>query len=161
MPTWVRHHAGAATYDDAAKTYTVTGGGENMWFAKDAFHFAWMRATGDVSLTADIAFTGAGKDPHRKACLMIRQSLDADSAYVDAALHGDGLTSLQFRQEKGAATHEVQANICRADTVAHRKARQVRSDVSSPRRVKISNTRARRCRSLLRAVLCRHRRLRA
>src|SRR5262249_31049650 len=33
-----------------------------------------------------------------------------DSAYVDVALHGDGLTSLQFREAKGAATHEVQAN---------------------------------------------------
>ena len=42
---------------------------------------------------------------------MIRQSLDADSAYVDVALHGDGLTSLQFREAKGAATHEVQANV--------------------------------------------------
>jgi TolB protein len=43
--------------------------------------------------------------------LMIRQSLDADSAYVDVARHGDGLTSLQFRHEKGQATHEVQSNI--------------------------------------------------
>jgi TolB protein len=104
-------HAGAATYDDAAKTYTVTASGENMWFAKDAFHFAWMRATGDVSLTADIAFAGVGKDPHRKAVLMIRQGLEADAAYVDAAIHGDGLTSLQFRDVKGANTHEVQANV--------------------------------------------------
>ena len=63
------------------------------------------------SLAADISFLGAGNDPHRKACLMIRQSLDADSAYVDVALHGDGLTSLQFREAKGAATHEVQANV--------------------------------------------------
>ena len=61
--------------------------------------------------TADIAFLGTGTEPHRKACLMIRQSLDADSAYVDVALHGDGLTSLQFREAKGAATHEVQANV--------------------------------------------------
>src|SRR5262249_53102647 len=48
---------------------------------------------------------------HRKACLMIRQGLDADAAYVDVAVHGDGLTSLQFREAKGAATHEVQANV--------------------------------------------------
>ena len=82
-----------------------------MWFAKDAFHFAWKKATGDLSLTADVAFLGAGKDPHRKACLMIRQGLDADAAYVDVAVHGDGLTSLQFREAKGAATHEVQANV--------------------------------------------------
>ena len=42
---------------------------------------------------------------------MIRQSLDADSAYADVALHGNGLTSLQARDEKGAATHEIQSNI--------------------------------------------------
>lgn len=104
-------HAGAVKYDEAAKTYTVTGSGENMWFAKDAFHFAWIRVTGDMSLTSNIAFTGIGKDPHRKAVLMIRQSLEADAAYVDAAIHGDGLTSLQFRDAKGANTHEVQANV--------------------------------------------------
>ena len=73
-----------------------------------------------------------GKDPHRKACLMIRQSLDADSAYVDVALHGDGLTSLQFREAKGAATHEVQANVTAPRRLRHREARQVRRHV--PRR---------------------------
>jgi TolB protein len=104
-------HPGSAKYDGATKAYTVTGGGENMWFAKDAFHFAWANVTGDVSLTADIAFTGAGTDPHRKAVLMIRQGLDADAAYVDVAVHGDGLTSLQFRDAPGANTHEVQANV--------------------------------------------------
>ena len=104
-------HDGSAKYDEATKTYTLTGSGVNMWFATDAFHFAWTKLTGDVSLTADIAFVGAGHDPHRKAVLMIRQSLDADAAYVDAAIHGDGLTSLQFRDAKGANTHEVQANV--------------------------------------------------
>jgi Tol biopolymer transport system component len=104
-------HAGSARYDAAAKTYTLTGSGENMWFARDAFHFAWTTVTGDVSLTADVALGGAGKDPHRKAVLMIRQGLDPDAAYVDAAVHGDGLTALQFRDAKGANTHEVQANV--------------------------------------------------
>src|SRR4029077_20462089 len=42
---------------------------------------------------------------------MIRQTLDADSPYADAALHGNGLTSLQYREEEGAATHEIQANV--------------------------------------------------
>ena len=69
------------------------------------------RLQGILRSRADIAFKGAGKEAHRKACLIIRQSLDPDSAYVDAALHGDGLTSLQFREAKGAATHEVQANV--------------------------------------------------
>ena len=102
---------GSVEHDAARRTYTVAGSGENMWLTKDAFHFAWKKASGDLSLAADVAFLGPGKDPHRKACLMIRQDLSADSAYVDVALHGDGLTSLQFRPAKGAATHEVQASV--------------------------------------------------
>jgi hypothetical protein len=58
-------------------------------------------------MTADISFPTKTGNPHKKAVLMIRQSLDADSAYVDAALHVEGLTSLQSRDEKGGATHEV------------------------------------------------------
>ena len=104
-------HPGHAAFDPAAKKYTVTGSGENMWFAKDAFQFVWKTLEGDVSIAADIRFQGAGKDPHRKACLMIRQNQDTDAAYVDVAVHGDGLTSLQFRDAKGANTHEVQANV--------------------------------------------------
>ena len=104
-------HPGSAALDAGGRSYSLAGSGENMWFKQDAFHFAWKKATGDLALASDVAFVGKGVDPHRKACLMIRQSLDADSAYVDVAIHGDGLTSLQFRESKGATTHEVQANI--------------------------------------------------
>jgi TolB protein len=93
------------------KTYTLSASGENMWAAKDAFHFLFAEARGDLAISADIAFQGKGTDKHRKACLMFRQSLDADSAYIDVALHGDGLTSLQFREGKGALTHEIQSNV--------------------------------------------------
>jgi regulation of enolase protein 1 (concanavalin A-like superfamily) len=102
-------HAGATEYDAAKRTYTISGSGENMWFATDAFQYAWKKVSGDVTLTATIAFEGAGKEGHRKAVLMIRQSLDADAAYADVARHGDGLTSLQAREEKGANTTEIQS----------------------------------------------------
>jgi TolB protein len=104
-------HAGSAEYNAAERTYTVAGSGENMWFAADALHFAWKQVSGDVTLTANISFIGIGGNAHRKAVLMIRQSLDADSAYADVALHGSGLTSLQARDEKGATTHEVQSAV--------------------------------------------------
>jgi acetyl esterase/lipase len=104
-------HPGSVTFDPAARTYTVAGSGENMWGTRDAFHYVWKKASGDLALTADVSFLGEGKEPHRKACLVIRQGLGADDAYVDAALHGDGLTSLQFREAKGGATHEIQANV--------------------------------------------------
>ncbi len=75
----------------------MTGGGANLWLNTDAFQFVYKRISGDVTLTADIHFVGQGVEEHRKATLMIRQSLQPDSAYADAALHGDGLTSLQYR----------------------------------------------------------------
>src|SRR6266481_2297266 len=104
-------HAGSVEYDAAKRSYTIAGSGENMWFASDAFQFTWKKVSCYVTLTADVSFFGKGVNEHRKAVLMIRQSLDADSPYADAALHGNGLTSLQYREEKGAATHEIQANI--------------------------------------------------
>ncbi len=103
--------AGAAAYDPATRTYTLSGSGENVWGAADAFHFAWTKVEGDVAIEADVAFVGAGTNAHRKAMLMIRQGLEADAAYVDAAVHGDGLTSIQFRAEKGGQTQEVQSNV--------------------------------------------------
>jgi TolB protein len=104
-------HVGSAQYDAAHGTYTLTGSGENMWFTADAFQFAWKQVTGDIALTADIAFPDKGGNPHRKAVLMVRQSLDADSPYADLALHGEGLTSLQFRDTAGGITREVQSNL--------------------------------------------------
>jgi hypothetical protein len=89
----------------------VVGSGQNMWFGDDAFHYVSREVTGDQSLTADVAFLGEGTDPHRKVCLVIRQSLDPDSVYADIAIHGDGLTSLQYRASTGADTQEVQSNV--------------------------------------------------
>src|SRR5262249_53212392 len=103
--------AGSAHYDPGRRDYTVTGGGSNMWFASDAFYFVWKKASGDLTLAADVAFQGKGGEPHRKGCLIVRQSLSADSAYADAALHGDGLTSLQYREARGAPTREIQSAI--------------------------------------------------
>jgi Tol biopolymer transport system component len=106
-------HPGSIAFDAGARTYTVSGSGENMWASKDAFHFAWKKLSGDVTLTADVSLLGQGGDPHRKAVLMIRQSLAPGARYVDAALHGDGLASLQFRDAADEATHEVQSNVSR------------------------------------------------
>lgn len=104
-------HSGSAEYSPGTQTYMVTGSGENMWSTADAFEFVWTRMeAASVTLTADISPLAGGEE-HRKAALMIRQSLDADSAYADVALHGNGLTSLQFREAKGAPTHEIESNV--------------------------------------------------
>ncbi|MEO6004596.1 MAG: hypothetical protein ABIZ04_14505 [Opitutus sp.] len=104
---------GSATYDAAKDSYSISSSGANMWFKTDSFHFVWKKVSGDTALSAAIAFVGQSSEPHRKAFLMIRQTLDADSPYADVVVHGDGLTSLQFREEKGGITREVQTNVTR------------------------------------------------
>ena len=104
-------HAGSVDYDAAKRTYTIIGSGENMWSVADAFQFVWKKMSGDVTLTADASFLNKTGNEHKKAVLMLRQSLDADSVYADVALHASGLTSLQFREEKGAETREIQSNL--------------------------------------------------
>src|SRR5208283_2183008 len=67
-------HAGSAQYDAEQRAYTLTGSGENLRSTSDAFQFAWKQVSGDIALTADIAFPEDGGNRHRKAMLMIRQS---------------------------------------------------------------------------------------
>lgn len=110
-------HPGSAAYDAATGTYTLTGSGDNIWWAEDDFHYVWKKVSGDFSLSADPSLLGAGGDAHRKAVLMIRQTLDANSVAVDLAVHGDGLTSLQWRLVTGDNMHEVQANVKSPRTV--------------------------------------------
>jgi TolB protein len=100
---------GSVDYSAATGDYRITGGGANIWAGADAFQFAWARISGDVTIAADVRFEGLGAVNHCKAVLMIRQSLDAGSPYADAALHGDGLTSLQFRTAAGANTQEIRS----------------------------------------------------
>lgn len=102
---------GSASYDAASQTYTVTGGGEHMWYDTDQFHFVWKQVSGDVSIAADIDIHEYGVHPHRKGFVMVRQDLDTDAAYANAAVHADGLTALQYREAKGAQTHEIQTNV--------------------------------------------------
>lgn len=98
---------GKALYDAAKGEYRITGGGANVWSTVDAFYFVWKKTSGDVTLTADVQWVGTSSAEHRKALLMIRQSLDPGSAYADAVSHGDGLTSLQFRGAANEQTYQV------------------------------------------------------
>jgi TolB protein len=107
--------AGSAAYDAATQAYTLEAGGVNMWGARDEFHFAWKRLRGDFILQARVELVGKGVDPHRKLGLIVRAGLDADAPYADAAVHGDGLTSLQFRRAKGGDTEEARSAATGAD----------------------------------------------
>ena len=97
---------GNFVYDASTKTYTLSGGGINIWDTSDQFFYAWKKVEGDFSMTTQLAFEGEGVNAHRKIGLMIREALTGESRYADIAIHGDGLTSLQYRAETGGITKE-------------------------------------------------------
>ena len=98
---------GSFVYDKSKDVYTLTGAGANMWARTDEFFMVWKEISGDFTISARIAFEGEGVNAHRKMGLIIRTSLEPDAQYADVAVHGDGLTSLQYRREKGATTEEL------------------------------------------------------
>jgi TolB protein len=104
---------GSTVYDPKSKSLTITGGGANVWAAADHMQFAWKKMSGDMAIATDLAFAAAtqGADVHRKVVVMVRQSLDVDSEYADASIHGNGMTALQWREKKGDRSYQLQANV--------------------------------------------------
>ena len=110
-------HKGSASYDSNSQRYRLEGSGTNIWAKHDEFHFVWKKIKGDFILRANLTFIGKGVEEHRKVGWMVRSSLDTDSKHVSAAIHGSGLTSLQFRRTTGAATEEKKFTLAGADVV--------------------------------------------
>jgi Tol biopolymer transport system component len=97
---------GSFQYDEKLQKFTLGGAGYNLWFDRDEFYFVSQEVEGDFIISANLKFIGDGVDPHRKIGLMIRNSNAENAVYMDGAVHGDGLTSLQYREKTGVETLE-------------------------------------------------------
>lgn len=93
---------GAAEFSNGQ--YRITGSGVNIWGKHDQFHYVWREMTGNFTVTATVQFLGQGVE-HRKAGIMVRQTLDADAAYADVMIHGSGMPGLQWRSKPGDDTN--------------------------------------------------------
>ncbi|HEY1164989.1 MAG TPA: hypothetical protein VGE90_07465 [Chitinophaga sp.] len=108
---------GSAVYHPRKKEYIISGAGYNIWFDHDEFQFVWKRIKGDFVVYTRAAFIGKGVEAHRKVGWMARKSLDSSSPHVNAVVHGDGLTSLQFRRTPSAQTEEIKSSITHAEVI--------------------------------------------
>ena len=102
---------GSATFDPAKGEYTINSAGYNVWYVRDEFRYLWRRASGDVSVAADVRFPDPTGYGDRKAVLVIRQSLDDDSKEVVVSLHGAGMISIAQRPQKGLRVNDVEYRI--------------------------------------------------
>ncbi len=108
---------GSVLEDAADGALLVEGAGANMWFGSDEGHFLWKRLKGDFIVSARVAFIGEGVEAHRKVGWMARATMDPGSPHASSVVHGDGLTSLQFRREAGKDTEEAKLATTGADQV--------------------------------------------
>ncbi len=100
------------TGDGDGGAYRVTGGGADMWGSADAFHLTWVRMEGTSAVvTADVRFPEEGVAALAKGVLIFRQGLDPGSAYADAAIHGDGHITTQYRRVQGGTTEDTTATV--------------------------------------------------
>jgi TolB protein len=84
--------------------YRISGSGANIWAKQDQFQYVWREMTGNFTVTATMRFVGEGAE-HRKAGIMVRQSLEPDATYADVVVHGNGMPALQWRSKQGEDTN--------------------------------------------------------
>ena len=108
---------GVSGYDESTQTYSLSGSGLNLWANSDQFHLAAVKIDGDFIMTTFCHFEGKGVNAHRKIGLIIRENTDPGSRYADAAIHGDGLTSLQYRIKDNELTQEQKAPLTSPDVI--------------------------------------------
>ncbi len=107
---------GLAVYTETDQSYRLKGSGYNIWFDKDEFYFLYNKIKGDFILTADFELTGKGGNAHRKTGWMVRENSEGNSPHVSAALHGNGLTVMQWRSQKGQMMRDPEDEIFAGDS---------------------------------------------
>lgn len=114
---------GGSSYDAATGQYTIHSAGYNIWYTRDEFRFVWKKVSGDLSLVADATFPDPAGYGDRKAVLVIRQSLDDDSAEAMIGEHGVGMIHLAKRSSAGASMDDLQYRF--GGTLAHLLAKRI------------------------------------
>jgi hypothetical protein len=99
---------GNASYDGAARQYTIQSAGYNIWYSRDEFRFLWKKMSGDVSLATDVSFPDPKGYGDRKVVLIIRQNLEDDSKEAMIGQHGAGMIHLAWRSDKGVFLKDMQ-----------------------------------------------------
>lgn len=100
---------GSFTFESDGQKYILKGSGENIWFDKDQFYFAWKSIEGDFILQSRIAFPAETGHEHTKIGIMMRESLKPGASHYSAVVHADGLTSLQYRNMQNGQTEEIKS----------------------------------------------------
>jgi outer membrane protein assembly factor BamB len=87
-------------------TWTIGGGGSDIFGTADAFHYVWQALAADGSITARVASQTAS-DPWAKAGLMMRATTDPGSPYYAIFVTPGNGVVVQWRATQGATTAQL------------------------------------------------------
>jgi hypothetical protein len=101
--------AGSGSIEPDGVTFTATGKGADIWGAADAFFYASMPYSNDVTITARVRSI-TGPEAWAKAGVMIREDLTAGSRHVMAVVTPGKGVAMQSRATPGGASVQA-ANV--------------------------------------------------
>lgn len=89
-------------------TWTLQGGGFDIYFKVDQFHFVWQSLAGDGAVSARVTTeTSINGNEYAKSGVMLRQSTDASSPYYAALVTPSHGIFIQYRRKQGTGTGEL------------------------------------------------------
>jgi galactose oxidase len=87
-------------------TWSVSGGGDDIWGTADAFHFVDQTMAADGTVTAHVT-AQSNTSPWAKAGVMLRATTDPGSPYYAAFVTPANGVVVQWRTAQGASTAQV------------------------------------------------------
>lgn len=103
-PGWSDEDIGAPSQPGSASfsagTWTVSGGGADIWNSADQFHFAYENSTANAVIIAQVTSVQE-TDPWAKAGVMFRESTSPDSMFGDVVVTPGNGVNFQWRDSPG------------------------------------------------------------
>ena len=94
---------GSGSYNSSSDTYTVAGGGADIWGTSDQFHFLSQSFTGNGTIIARVESV-QNTNVSAKGGVMFRNSTAANAAYAFAWVKPNGNVVFETRSANGASS---------------------------------------------------------
>ena len=94
----------AGSASEAGGTFTVAGGGADIWSTADEFQYVYRPVSGDFEVTCRVVGFSGGTEFWRQAGIMARETLATDSRHAFSMVAAGNVTRFKYRSDPGGST---------------------------------------------------------